>query len=166
MDDLGFINNNLVINCLNHSREINEHDIFSIYPLDILKIKATFDTYSTTYLNTYCKLFPNSQGEFLTKTAWKRDKLPCKTVEFIHASSNRPRNMAYKVCVSQVLPIIYNASHFTEALYDLNKLRTAFVMNGFDKRHIQRNIMFFLKNGNFPKLRFSIFELLEAFGRE
>lgn len=160
MDDLAFINNNTVLNCLNHSNALDENDIYSIYPLNILQIKPTYDTYSTTFLNIGITWFPNGDGEYVTSTAWKRDKLPCQSVAFIHAHSNRPRHMAYKVCISQVLPIIYNASNMHVALYDLTKLRDAFINNGFNKVHIQRNVVYFLQNNTFPGLKFSIKDLL------
>ena len=166
MDDLAFINNPFAIQCLNHSRTVDNDDEFCIYPLNIIQIKPTFDTYSTTYLNIEVKLCPSFGGEFTTSTSWKRDKLPCQNVSFIHERSNRPRNMAYKVCVSQVMPILYNASQVNLALIDLTKLCNAFIRNGFNKSHIQRNILYFLERNNFPGIKFQIEDLILAFGRE
>ena len=83
MDDLSFVKNTFAINCLNHARELDNNDEFSIYPLNILQIKPTYDTYSTTYLNVEIN-WSVFGGEYTTSTAWKRDKLPCQNVSFIH----------------------------------------------------------------------------------
>ena len=69
--------------------------------------------------------------------------------------------MTYKVCLSQVFPIIYNASNILEALSDLKKLIDAFAMNGFNRRSIGKNIVFFLDNNEFPNTKYSVKDLKE-----
>ena len=117
MDDIAFIKNGLILNCLNHNKPFNDNDIYTLCPLDSLQIKPTFDTYSSSYLNIEITLINTVEGEFSTCTAWKKDKLPCQMVDFIQAWGNRPKAMSYKVCLSQVVPILYNASHLPWMTY-------------------------------------------------
>ena len=66
MDDLAFINNDLIINCLSHNKPLDDDDIYSLYPLDFLQIKPTFDTYDSSYLNIEITLMNTAEGEFST----------------------------------------------------------------------------------------------------
>ena len=74
--------------------------------------------------------------------------------------------MAYKVCVSQVMPTLYNASQVSLAFIDLTKLCDAFVNNGFNRQHIKNNILFFIQQNVVPRLKLCIEDLLLALGRE
>ena len=89
MDDLAFINNRWVVNCLNHDKPIDDNDVSTLYPLDFLQIKPTYNTSKTTYLNTEITLFDNSNGEYSSKMAWKKENFPCQTVEFNQVLGNR-----------------------------------------------------------------------------
>ena len=163
MDDLAFINNDEIIKCLDHNSPLNENEIYSLYPLDFLQIKPTYDTCNTSYLNVEINLLDDSEGEFYSCTTWKKDRLPCKTVDFIQAWSNRPKGMSYKVCLSQVVPILYNASHMIFALEDLQKLCSSFVKNGFKIEHISKVICYFLEHNDFPGIKYSLTILIKEF---
>ena len=108
-------------------------------------------------------LLDQTEGEFYSCTTWKKDKLPCKTVEFIQALGNRPKSMSYKVCLSQVVPILYNASHMIFALGDLQRLCGAFFKNGFKYEHINKIVCYFLEHNEFLGIKFSLSDLIIGF---
>ena len=50
MDGLAFNDIKMLLKCSYHSKELDQNDIYTLYPLNFLHIKPTYDTYFVVYL--------------------------------------------------------------------------------------------------------------------
>ena len=165
IDDLAFINNNMIAYFLDPSQPLSQSNPYWIYPLHIINLKLTsivMDsiTLSTTYLCSIIELSKPFIGFYTSKIHWKKDKLPCNNISSIFLHSNRPRNQCYNVVLSQIIPIVYSASSSLIAYLDILKLIDLFIKNGFKKRRLFTIILNFLKSNSFPGIRFDVLILI------
>ena len=165
IDDLCFINNYYLLEFISSNPSLDPNIAQGIYPLNIVQLKPTHNLLrtfpcGTTFLNCQIKITNHLFGFYDSSIAWKKDKLPCNNISFIHVNSNRPKNLAYKVCSSQILPILYaNSSEFL-ALCDIHKLIHLFGHNGFKTTHIHNLIVKFILANQFLGIRIKIQTLI------
>ena len=145
-----------------------------IYPLHIIQLKptATYHNHITTNAVFLCAKFTLHRpfiGNFSSSINWKKDKLPCNNVSYLFLKSNRPIKQCYNVCISQVVTILYAASHCFLAFQDLNKLIYLLKNNGFHKNTLIHIIYSYILENEFPGIHFDkslLLKMINDFGGE
>ena len=174
IDDLAFINNQFIAMFLNDKEACLEDNPRWIYPLHIIQLKPTANyfnhiTTSSVFLCAKFILHRPFIGNFSSSINWKKDKLPCDNVSYLFLKSNRPIKQCYNVCISQVVTILYTASHCFLALQDIYKLIYLLQQNGFHKNTLIHVIYSYVLENEFPGIHFNkilLLKMINDFGGE
>ena len=139
-----------------------ESNPFWIYPLNILSVKPTVETWlpSTSpwvfgkqvhYLS-FTLTVEEEGGSTMTRYI-KRDTLPFETVTFLAYRSNRRVAALYGTPVGQVVPYLYVHSNAGSAKISLTKLVNFLIdVKGFPEARLVRTINDTLRGGQYPGL--------------
>ena len=160
IDDLAFINNHFIFKFLNPDQPCVKDNPLWIYPLHIIQLKHTNQFIyglpsETVFLCTKFLLTKPFLGDYNSSLHWKKDKLPCNNVSYLFLDSNRPINQCYNICISQLLPIMYSASHCFLAYQDIFKLIHTLAKNGFYNLKLINICIKHISTNNYPGLRFN-----------
>ena len=176
IDDLRAINNPIIEWFLDPTQPRLPENPYWIYPLHILDIKPTVDSFiagsywgqavqlgvATTFLHFECRVLePGTPGGYEFCRHDKTAALQIAVVQFVHFFSNRPPSAVLNVALSQLVPYLYISSTCELAQAALDLLVRRLTRNGVPRRRLLRTLRHFLDReaGNLPGLRFDPTEL-------
>jgi len=173
IDDLCWINNGTPAAFLSPDQKMEPNNPFWIYPLTVLEIKCEVTKYVENNpeigIHAHCMNLDISIHDLETQLCNyrlikfdKRRNLPFAFTQYIKFHSNRPVRQSYTIAISQTVPILYLTNNVEDAAHEINILITTLVNNGFHKSRLHNMILHFIKNNQFPGVKFEMHTLIQT----